>query len=325
MFKLTRRLAITVGLLAAVPAAQAQLGLPVRPALPGVGLPGDLTRPLRLPEAPLAELAGRRLRQVDELLRRHAGELEPDPAGQPVVRGELLLVAPGDALLAEARRRGYALLRERRVEGLDERWVVLRPPPGVSLAEARAALLAVDPQATIDFNHLYLPAGEPSSGSAAPAMAAPPRGAARIGLVDSGVEASHPALRGLALQRQGCGGALHPQAHGTAVASLLVGRAEGFGGAAAGATLYAADVYCGVPTGGAVDAVAEALAWMARERVAVVNLSLVGPPNRLLERLVAALVARGHLLVAAVGNDGPAAPPLYPAAYPGVVGVTAVT
>jgi subtilisin family serine protease len=28
--------------------------------------------------------------------------------------------------------------------------------------------------------------------------------------------------------------------------------------------------------------------------------------------------------VAAVGNDGPAAPPLYPAAYPDVVGVTAV-
>jgi subtilisin family serine protease len=30
------------------------------------------------------------------------------------------------------------------------------------------------------------------------------------------------------------------------------------------------------------------------------------------------------LLVAAVGNDGPAAPPLYPAAYPGVVAVTGV-
>ena len=36
------------------------------------------------------------------------------------------------------------------------------------------------------------------------------------------------------------------------------------------------------------------------------------------------IIARGHLVVAAVGNDGPAAPPLYPASYPGVVGVTAV-
>jgi subtilisin family serine protease len=36
------------------------------------------------------------------------------------------------------------------------------------------------------------------------------------------------------------------------------------------------------------------------------------------------VVARGHVVVAAVGNDGPAAPPLYPASYPDVVGVTAV-
>jgi len=36
------------------------------------------------------------------------------------------------------------------------------------------------------------------------------------------------------------------------------------------------------------------------------------------------VLSRGYLIVAAVGNDGPAAPPLYPAAWPGVIGVTAV-
>jgi subtilisin family serine protease len=56
----------------------------------------------------------------------------------------------------------------------------------------------------------------------------------------------------------------------------------------------------------------------------VINVSLVGPPNLLLAAAVKALVARGHLVVAPVGNDGPAAPPLYPAAYPGVVAVTGV-
>ncbi len=70
--------------------------------------------------------------------------------------------------------------------------------------------------------------------------------------------------------------------------------------------------------------VAAAFGWMARYRVAVINVSLVGPRNALLERVVASLVSRGHLIVAAVGNDGPAAPPLFPAAYDGVVGVTAV-
>ncbi|WP_442512448.1 S8 family serine peptidase [Novilysobacter longmucuonensis] len=69
---------------------------------------------------------------------------------------------------------------------------------------------------------------------------------------------------------------------------------------------------------------AEAMAWLAQEGVGVINLSLVGPHNALLRRATEALAARGHVLVAAVGNDGPAAPPLFPAAYPEVMGVTAV-
>jgi subtilisin family serine protease len=156
------------------------------------------------------------------------------------------------------------------------------------------------------------------------ATPAPAGGAPRLGLVDSGVEAGHRALRGAAIKPWGCGGAVHPSAHGTAVAALMVGRDERFHGAAPGATLYAADIYCDSPTGGAADRIAQALAWLAREQVPVINLSLVGPPNQALARAVAAMLARGHLLVAAVGNDGPAAPPLYPASYPGVVGVTAV-
>jgi hypothetical protein len=88
--------------------------------------------------------------------------------------------------------------------------------------------------------------------------------------------------------------------------------------------IFAADVYCGEAFGGAVDAVSAAFGWMAREHVAVINVSLVGPRNKLMERVVKSLVSRGHLIVAVVGNDGPAAPPLYPASHEGVIGVTAV-
>jgi subtilisin family serine protease len=108
------------------------------------------------------------------------------------------------------------------------------------------------------------------------------------------------------------------------VAALMVGRSARFSGVAPQATLYAADIYCDSATGGSAARIAAALDWLAREQVAVINLSLVGPPNLILERVVAGMVRRGHLLVAAVGNDGPAAPPLYPASYPGVVGVSAV-
>jgi subtilisin family serine protease len=146
----------------------------------------------------------------------------------------------------------------------------------------------------------------------------------RLGLIDSGVDLTHPVFREASVTTHGCGGQPVVNAHGTAVASLMVGRSDKFHGAAPSAALYAADVYCGVPTGGAVDAVADALAWLARERVPIINVSLVGPANVMLENIVRIVVARGHLVIAAVGNDGPAAPALYPAAYPGVVGVTAV-
>src|SRR3546814_9761533 len=58
--------------------------------------------------------------------------------------------------------------------------------------------------------------------------------------------------------------------------------------------------------------------------VPVINVSLVGPPNLLVRTAVTAVQRRGLIVGAAVGNDGPAAAPLYPAAYPGVVAVTGV-
>ena len=130
-------------------------------------------------------------------------------------------------------------------------------------------------------------------------------------------------LSGVTIVRHGCDGAIFPAPHGTAVASLLVGQGEGFESVIPGATLYASDIFCG-HGGGSLSLLALALDWMAREKIPVVNVSLVGAKSILLTGLVRAMTARGFLLVAAVGNDGPTAPPLYPAAYPDVVGVTGV-
>jgi subtilisin family serine protease len=192
-------------------------------------------------------------------------------------------------------------------------------------------LRRIDPLGTYDFNHVYLESGsvlltsEPELPAAGRTVAAGVEATAiRVGLIDGGIELSHPVFSGVPMQLFGCGGKNVSSAHGTAVASLLVGHSSQFQGAAPNAQLFAADVYCGLPTGGAVDAVVAALAWFARAGVPVINVSLVGPPNAMLEQVVKMVVARGHLLVAAVGNDGPAAKPLYPASYPGVVGVTAV-
>ena len=309
---------------------QAQLRLPTLPSLPRMpGVERMLSAPL--PELLPAgrQLAEQRLSHVRELLTRHADLVEADPAGEPVRRQEILLVSPSEAALATARALGMTVLRDEAWDELGLREVVLRVPAALGTAQALARLRAADPDVQADFNHLYAPAGEVPSGLAPQAAASRPEAAgggvrARVGLIDGGVDRRHPALRRAAGASFGCAGEPVPGEHGTAVASLLVGRDRGFAGAAPQAALYAADVYCGRADGGSAEQVAQALAWMAREQVPVVNLSLVGPHNQLLQRAVAALVKRGHLLVAAVGNDGPAAPPLFPAAYEGVVGVTGV-
>jgi subtilisin family serine protease len=242
-------------------------------------------------------------------------------------------VSPSESELDAAQAAGFTVLRIRVLDGLDARIVVLGVPQGMDTLPALARLRALDPSGSFDFNHIYTDSGTAITNDAGPAPQsnqlieekAPTEGRGnKVGLIDSGVDVAHPVFAGVPIHQYGCAGPPVPGVHGTAVASLMVGRSVDFHGAAPGSELYAADVYCGLPTGGAADAVADAFAWLARERVPVINVSLVGPPNVTLEAVIRIVVARGHLVVAAVGNDGPAAPPLYPASYPGVVGVTAV-
>lgn len=285
---------------------------------------GVLGRRLGLTEAALRDL--RRL-TVERLLREQPRQVEPDGEGQPVVRGEVLALSPTPHALARIEAAGFRVVRRSDLEGLGLEAVVLATPKSVSVREAIRRLRAADPEGTYEFNHLYQVSGQArrGRGETSPAAARTPAAGVRLGLVDGSAAADHPALRKAKLtQRAFAPGGSRVTDHATAVASLLVGAAGPFRGAAPGATLYVADVYGTTPAGGSAEAIARGLAWLAQNRVSVVNISLVGPRNRLLEQAVAALGARGVVVVAAVGNDGPAAPPLYPAAHPGVVAVTAV-
>ncbi|WP_229447947.1 S8 family serine peptidase [Massilia sp. CF038] len=274
----------------------------------------------------LPDVRALRLATLNQLLGRHRDLLETDPRGDVFVRGQLLAWSPSPAALDAAADAGLRVLRTEPLSGLDETLVVLQVPPGADSAALLARLRARDPDGSYDFNHIYTGSGSAAAAEAQlPAARLPDAapGAMAVGLIDSGIDSTHPVFHDAAIARWGCAQPV-PDAHGTAVAALLVGQSAHFRGAAPGARLYAADIYCASGSGGSAERIAGALAWMAREKVAVINLSLVGPPNQALERVVAAMTRRGHLLVAAVGNDGPAAPPLYPASYPGVVGVSAV-
>jgi subtilisin family serine protease len=319
-----------------VQSAHAQVGVPnVRlPALPQPQLP-DMGRTLsatvgRVDSGALKDV--RRLRLRDLLLRNRA-TLDVDRNGAPIVRGEVLAVSPSDTELNIAQAAGFTIVRVRALDGLDARIVVLAAPKGMNTQRALLRLREIVPAASLDFNHIYTDSGaavgsggEPTSRSNEPAESSGPEAKlpGRLGLIDSGVDVAHAVFKDVPIHQYGCTGSPVPGPHGTAVASLMIGRSAEFHGVAPGSELYAADVFCGLPTGGAADAVSDAFAWLAREKVAVINVSLVGPSNAILEAVVRLVVARGHLIVAAVGNDGPAAPPLYPASYPGVIGVTGV-
>jgi hypothetical protein len=248
--------------------------------------------------------------------------------GDRIIRGEILAVAPSESDLAAAQQLKFSVGSQDTLDSLGLVTVRLLAPEGMSAAEALAALRASDPAGNFDFDHIYDPSGEESApGSGSPELpAAGDAGALVVGMIDAGIDKKHPAFASEEIVAGNVTGSEDAPAtpHGTAVASLLVGRDGDFHGQLPGAKLYAADVFGGQATGGSALDIARALNWLAQNNVAVVNASLAGPPNALLAAAVKAFVARGHVLVAAVGNEGPAAPLAYPAAYDGVVGVTSV-
>lgn len=325
----TKSIVVAFLLVAGSGLARAQVTLP-QVQVPN--LPGLPTEPLnRTVNGVLDQADPQRLRELRQvrirtLLRTNRTVLEADPRGAPIIRSEVVALSPSQAALDRARAAGFGIGRTRTLEGLDVSIVVLQAPPGMSTRRALERLRREDPEGTYDYNHVYLESGEVGEGSP-PSSSVPGRAtsvAAKVGLIDGGVQRSHAVFNGVTVHEHGCTGGAIPSAHGTAVASLLVGQGEVFHGAAPGAELFAADVYCGLATGGALDAVAEAFAWMSREKVPVINISLVGPANALLEQIIRVVISRGHIVVAAVGNDGPSAPPLFPAAYPEVIAVTGV-
>jgi len=116
--------------------------------------------------------------------------------------------------------------------------------------------------------------------------------------------------------------------HGTAVAALLVGQpGSQTPGLLPDARLIAVDAF--YRDGGTADrtdvtSLVEAIEVLAERGVRVINMSLSGPANEILQKAIAAAQAKGIVIVAAAGNNGAGAEPSYPAAYPGVVAVTAV-
>ena len=266
----------------------------------------------------------RRMRH-EMLIRANRNVLDRDAAGQPVRRGEIIAIDPQPAALTSAIRAGFRVVGDERPAGLGLRVLTLACPKGVNVRDGLKLARRAAPGLHVDYNHIYEPAGGALLPSAGVRLATHSvvRPGTRLAMIDGGV-ASHPSLSRASVEQRGFAGPAQPTGHGTAVGSLLVGTQGPFKGAARGAQLFVGDVYGGNPAAGSATIIVRALAWAASKQPKVINMSLVGPENRMLARAIAALQARGIGIVAPVGNDGPAAPLQFPASYPGVIGVTGV-
>lgn len=307
-----------LALLTAAPAT-AQLGLPpVGPTVDGVLDRAEGTlRPIQGAvdddARSATRLADARLSRLGDLVRRNREVLELDAAGDPARRGELLLTGASEAEVARAEAAGFAVLGRERLDTLDIAVVRLDAPARQSLAKAEAALKKLLPGASVSTDTLHFQSGAAATASAPGPAPTPAAINQPVGMIDGAPGSAIPvtATRGFAK------GAPTPSHHGSAIASLL--RSAGV------RRIAVADVYGTDAAGGNALAIVRGLDWLIGTQGArVVSISLIGPNNPLVASAIAAAQRRGVHIVAAVGNDGPAAPPSYPASYPGVIAVTAV-
>ncbi|MBL4837338.1 MAG: S8 family serine peptidase [Kordiimonadaceae bacterium] len=246
--------------------------------------------------------------------------------------GELIGINLSDESREIAEGLGFTVLRRAGLTSIGVLIDLLRMPEGEEFIEAFDALKKADPTSLYRYNATYAPTGvlggafeieddtpdaAPSAPAALSAMATGGTGI-HVGMIDTGIKQDHKLFTKVNIEQKnwGRGMDITPRDHGTAVASILA-----LGGHQ---KIFAADVFSGVASYADAEAIVIALDWMAGQNVGVINISLAGPPNDLLQFAVSRLIKKGHILVAAVGNQGSDGPPLYPASYPGVIGVTAV-
>ncbi len=154
----------------------------------------------------------------------------------------------------------------------------------------------------------------------------------KVGVIDTDIDESHPAFEGRHIHRFDFGpdGRLPaPNWHGTAVLSLLAGSPiTSTPGLIPDAEFFAANIFYSDERGDmTADTISllKALDWMKTFDVKLINMSFSGPRDDLVADAIERMSESGVVFVAAAGNEGPVAEPSYPAAYPQVIAVTAVT
>ena len=247
------------------------------------------------------------------------------------------LDAAETALATLVRDRHIQPVSSSRLEHLGGVVAVFQLTTQTEAAEFRDQLVRDYPGLAVDFNTRYRPFQQAKPRIYLPLKIDLPQTnypiaaltGIRIGMIDGPVS-SIAALSGTTIFRKDFLATTETPAsseHATSIATLIAGqdRSAGFLGVAPQASLYSAEIMRSV---GQTDmtsssALIRALDWLLSEKVHVINLSLGGQGDAVMARAFVRLAQLPVIAVAAVGNGGPGAKPAYPAAYPGVIAVTA--
>jgi subtilisin family serine protease len=152
-----------------------------------------------------------------------------------------------------------------------------------------------------------------------------------VAVLDTGIDAGHPDLQGALVPGHDVVGSdgdpSDDNGHGTAAAGVIAARGdngEGLAGICWSCSLMPVKVL-DASGSGSTSKVAAGIVWAVDHGARVINMSLGGTGStQTLADAVAYAAARGVVLVGAAGNNG-SAERFYPAAYPEVIGVAAVT
>ncbi|WP_244425456.1 S8 family serine peptidase [Bradyrhizobium sp. STM 3843] len=150
-----------------------------------------------------------------------------------------------------------------------------------------------------------------------------------IAVIDSGVDLRHPEFIDAALDAfDALGSQEGPHVHGTGIVGAIVSHARLMGSAPFARVLAIRAFGVSAKAGGkgpesSSYVILKALDYAAMHGAQIVNMSFAGPQDPLIERAIAAVAAKDVVLVAAAGNAGAKSPPLYPAANPNVIAVSA--
>jgi filamentous hemagglutinin family protein len=146
-----------------------------------------------------------------------------------------------------------------------------------------------------------------------------------IAVIDSEIDATHPDLEGAVTQRFDAVGAPEkPHPHGTGMAGAIAAH-QRLLGIAPGARLLAVHAFSSdaAKAESTTFNILKGIDWSVRQGARIINMSFAGPRDPSLGRALKAAYGKGVVLIAAAGNAGPKSPPLFPAAYPNVIAVTA--